>query len=75
MLEQAKPTVCTAAGGHVSLASPDAQWCGTPLKRVQVESINLAGIDRVVVAFALDDTRALLRQYSIKFKKSGTKVI
>ncbi|KAG2442290.1 hypothetical protein HXX76_002376 [Chlamydomonas incerta] len=40
----------------------------------QVDKINLAGIDRVVMAVALDDARLQLRQYSIRFKKSGTRI-
>ncbi|GAX75461.1 hypothetical protein CEUSTIGMA_g2904.t1 [Chlamydomonas eustigma] len=40
----------------------------------QVGSINLAGLDRVVMATALTDTLVLLRQYTIKLKKSGTRV-
>ncbi|MEW5301825.1 MAG: hypothetical protein WDW38_008456 [Sanguina aurantia] len=39
-----------------------------------VESVNLAGLDRVMVAAALGDNRLLLRQYAIKFRKSGGKV-
>ncbi|KXZ44234.1 hypothetical protein GPECTOR_70g464 [Gonium pectorale] len=40
----------------------------------QVDRINLAGIDRVVMAVAVDDTRLQLRQYAIRFKKSGTRI-
>eukprot|EP00878_Enallax_costatus_P022497 GHUV01023868.1.p1 GENE.GHUV01023868.1~~GHUV01023868.1.p1 ORF type:complete len:167 (+),score=70.20 GHUV01023868.1:1370-1870(+) len=42
----------------------------------QVESINLAGLDRVLVAYAAgtSERSLLLRQYRIAFKKSGTKV-
>uniref|UniRef100_A0A7S0R6A6 Ribosome production factor 2 homolog n=1 Tax=Chlamydomonas leiostraca TaxID=1034604 RepID=A0A7S0R6A6_9CHLO len=39
----------------------------------QVSSVNLAGLDRVLVATAVDDTTLLLRQYVIKLKKSGTR--
>lgn len=39
----------------------------------QVTSINLAGLDRVMVAYAVGDTQVLLRQFVIKFKKSGTR--
>lgn len=38
-----------------------------------VESINLAGVDRVLMAVAEDDERISLRQYSIRFKKSGSR--
>lgn len=43
---------------------------------LQVESVNLAGLDRVLVAYAAgsSDRSLLLRQYRIGFKKSGTKV-
>jgi hypothetical protein len=43
---------------------------------LQVQNINLAGLDRVIVVFAAGDTdkSLLLRQYSIAFKRSGTKV-
>jgi hypothetical protein len=43
---------------------------------MQVESVNLAGLDRVLVAYAAgsSDRSLLLRQYRIAFKKSGTKV-
>lgn len=43
---------------------------------MQVESINLVGLDRVLVAYAAgsSDRSLLLRQYRIQFKKSGTKV-
>jgi ribosome production factor 2 len=41
---------------------------------VQVESINLAGVDRVVACTALTDGLLLLRQYVVKLKKSGTKL-
>jgi hypothetical protein len=43
---------------------------------VQVESINLVGLDRVLVAYAAgsSDRSLLLRQYRIQFKKSGTRV-
>ena len=43
----------------------------------QVTGINLAGIDRVIVATAVDEegpNAVLLRQYTIKLKKSGTTV-
>lgn len=40
----------------------------------EVDNINLAGLDHVVVAVALDSGKLLLRQYAIKLKKSGTKV-
>jgi hypothetical protein len=40
----------------------------------EVDNINLAGLDHVVVAVALDSSKLLLRQYAIKLKKSGTKV-
>lgn len=45
-------------------------WCP------QVESLNLAGLDRVLVAYAAGttDRSLLLRQYRVAFKKSGTKV-
>ncbi|GIL57190.1 hypothetical protein Vafri_12488 [Volvox africanus] len=39
-----------------------------------VDNINLAGVDRVVMAVAMDDCRLQLRQYSIRFKKSGTRI-
>ncbi|EFJ42816.1 hypothetical protein VOLCADRAFT_107061 [Volvox carteri f. nagariensis] len=39
-----------------------------------VDKINLAGIDRVLMAVAEGDTRLQLRQYSIRFKKSGTRI-
>ncbi|GLI67632.1 hypothetical protein VaNZ11_011880 [Volvox africanus] len=39
-----------------------------------VDKINLAGIDRVVMAVAMDDSRLQLRQYSVRFKKSGTRI-
>lgn len=41
-----------------------------------MESINLAGLDRVLVAYAAgtSERSLLLRQYRIAFKKSGTKV-
>lgn len=43
---------------------------------VQVESINLAGLDRVMVAYAAGSSERslLLRQYRISYKKSGTRV-
>ena len=41
---------------------------------LQVDHINLAGLDRVLVATAVDDTHLLLRQYVIKMKKSGTRI-
>eukprot|EP00877_Chromochloris_zofingiensis_P000399 jgi/Chrzof1/1035/Cz01g37260.t1 len=41
---------------------------------LQVDTINLAGLDRVMVVVAIGDKDLLIRQYSIKFKKSGTKV-
>ena len=42
----------------------------------QVESINLAGLDRVMVAYAAGSSERslLLRQYRIGYKKSGTRV-
>eukprot|EP00879_Flechtneria_rotunda_P021146 GHRR01022278.1.p3 GENE.GHRR01022278.1~~GHRR01022278.1.p3 ORF type:complete len:158 (+),score=66.93 GHRR01022278.1:1234-1707(+) len=42
----------------------------------QVSSVNLAGLDRVLMAFAAggSERSLLLRQYRIAFKKSGTKV-
>ncbi|KAF8067235.1 choline monooxygenase [Scenedesmus sp. PABB004] len=42
----------------------------------QVESVNLAGLDRVVVAYAAGggERGLLLRQYRLAYKKSGTKV-
>ncbi|GFR40757.1 hypothetical protein Agub_g1369, partial [Astrephomene gubernaculifera] len=40
----------------------------------QIDRINLAGIDRVVMAVALDDARLQLRQYAIRFKKSGSRI-
>lgn len=39
----------------------------------QVASINLAGLDRVLVVFALGEAGVLVRQYGIRCKKSGTK--
>lgn len=39
-----------------------------------VAAVNLAGVDRVVVATALEDAKLLLRQYVIKLKKSGTRL-
>ncbi|KAL6764088.1 Brix domain-containing protein [Haematococcus lacustris] len=39
-----------------------------------VATVNLAGVDRVVVATALEDAKLLLRQYVIKLKKSGTRM-
>jgi hypothetical protein len=41
-----------------------------------VDSVNLAGLDRVLVAYAAGSSERslLLRQYRIGFKKSGTKV-
>ncbi|GIL86717.1 hypothetical protein Vretimale_19811 [Volvox reticuliferus] len=39
-----------------------------------VDKINLAGVDRVVMAVAMDDARLQLRQYSVRFKKSGTRI-
>lgn len=46
------------------------------LTLTQVESVNLAGLDRVLVVYAAgsSDRSLLLRQYRIGFKKSGTKV-
>jgi hypothetical protein len=43
---------------------------------LQVEQVNLAGLDRVLVAYAAgtNERSLLLRQYKIAFKKSGTKV-
>jgi len=43
---------------------------------IQVDSINLAGLDRVLVVYAAgsSDRSLMLRQYRIAFKKSGTKV-
>jgi hypothetical protein len=43
---------------------------------LQVEQVNLAGLDRVIVAYAAgaSERSLLLRQYRIAFKKSGTKV-
>jgi len=40
-----------------------------------VSSINLAGLDRVMVVFAVgaSERNLLIRQYKIAFKKSGTK--
>ncbi len=40
----------------------------------QVEAINLAGLDRVIMAVAVSATQVLLRQYTIKLKKSGARV-
>lgn len=40
----------------------------------QVSAVNLAGLDRVIMAVAASETKVLLRQYVIKLKKSGTKV-
>ncbi|KAG2498091.1 hypothetical protein HYH03_003849 [Edaphochlamys debaryana] len=40
----------------------------------QVDKINLAGLDRVVMAVALDDARVQLRQFAIRFKKSGGRI-
>jgi hypothetical protein len=40
----------------------------------EVDNVNLAGLDHVLVAVALDGTKLLLRQYAIRLKKSGTKV-
>eukprot|EP00798_Chlamydomonas_sp_ICE-L_P007835 gene7835-1035_t len=39
-----------------------------------ISQINLAGLDRVMMATAVDDNKVLLRQYSIKMKKSGSRV-
>uniref|UniRef100_A0A7S3QW93 Ribosome production factor 2 homolog n=1 Tax=Dunaliella tertiolecta TaxID=3047 RepID=A0A7S3QW93_DUNTE len=39
-----------------------------------VSAINLAGVDRVIVAYAVDENKLLLRQYVVKLKKSGTRV-
>mmetsp|Transcript_40412 Transcript_40412/g.89773 ORF Transcript_40412/g.89773 Transcript_40412/m.89773 type:complete len:340 (-) Transcript_40412:2490-3509(-) len=41
---------------------------------LQVDQINLAGLDRIIMAVAPEDNQLLLRQYTIKLKKSGTKV-
>jgi len=41
---------------------------------MQVSSLNLAGFDRVVTATALSESAVLLRQYTIKLKKSGTRI-
>lgn len=43
---------------------------------LQVDSVNLAGLDRVLVVYAAgsSDRSILIRQYRIAFKKSGTKV-
>jgi hypothetical protein len=43
---------------------------------LQVEQVNLAGLDRVIVAYAAgaSERSLLLRQYRTAFKKSGTKV-
>uniref|UniRef100_A0A7S0V4Q9 Ribosome production factor 2 homolog n=1 Tax=Polytomella parva TaxID=51329 RepID=A0A7S0V4Q9_9CHLO len=38
----------------------------------QALRLNLAGVDRIVFAIAVSDTHLQLRQYSIRFKKSGT---
>lgn len=40
----------------------------------QVDAINLAGLDRVIMAVAAAGDKLLLRQYTIKLKKSGTRV-
>ncbi|PSC75116.1 ribosome production factor 2-like protein [Micractinium conductrix] len=41
----------------------------------QVESINLAGLDRVMFVTQHPETKhVLLRQYTVKYKKSGTRV-
>lgn len=40
----------------------------------QIKGINLAGLDRIIIATAVDDKEVLLRQYAIKMKKSGTTV-
>ena len=40
----------------------------------QVSAINLAGLDRVIMATAVSNTEVLFRQYTIKLKKSGTRV-
>lgn len=39
-----------------------------------VDSLNLAGLDRVLLVVARDDRKILLRQYSMKYKKSGGRV-
>ncbi len=41
---------------------------------LQVSTINLAGLDRVIMATAASDDTVLLRQYAIRLKKWGTKV-
>ncbi len=41
----------------------------------QVAAVNLKGLDHVMLAVAVSDTKLLLRQYSIRLKKSGTKVL
>jgi|APGre2960657404_1045060.scaffolds.fasta_scaffold32776_1 hypothetical protein len=40
----------------------------------QVGRLNLAGLDRVLIAVATGEKRILLRQYAIRLKRSGTKV-
>jgi hypothetical protein len=39
-----------------------------------VGRLNLAGLDRVLIAVATGEKRILLRQYAIRLKRSGTKV-
>lgn len=39
----------------------------------EVDSVNLAGVDRVLMATAEEDEKISFRQYSIRFKKSGSK--
>eukprot|EP01023_Acetabularia_acetabulum_P035848 TRINITY_DN3384_c0_g1_i4.p1 TRINITY_DN3384_c0_g1~~TRINITY_DN3384_c0_g1_i4.p1 ORF type:complete len:323 (+),score=51.04 TRINITY_DN3384_c0_g1_i4:68-1036(+) len=40
----------------------------------EVKTINLVGIDRVIVATATENRQILFRQYSIGLKKSGTRI-
>jgi len=50
--------------------------CFSPFASAQVSSINLAGLDRVlmVLAAGVSERSLLIRQYKVAFKKSGTKV-
>lgn len=41
---------------------------------VQVNGINLGGLDRVMFATHVGDDLLVVRQYQIKLKRSGTKV-
>jgi hypothetical protein len=71
------PALCAMdARRHACTAPRDARAAPRHARLPQVSSINLAGLDRVMLAVAggPSERSLLLRQYRIAYKRSGTKV-